>query len=144
MAQQVVVAMVDDIDGSAASQTVPFSLDGVSYEIDLSEDNAKTLRDELDRYVDAARRTGGRRIRLAVGESATGTSPAPSTDRELARRIREWANNNGYTVSDRGRISREVRAAFDEAERTATSTPEPVRATRKRTTAKKKVAAARR
>ncbi|WP_143263023.1 histone-like nucleoid-structuring protein Lsr2, partial [Amycolatopsis pretoriensis] len=51
MAQRVHVEMVDDLDGSEASQTVPFSLDGVTYEIDLSEDNASALRDELARYV---------------------------------------------------------------------------------------------
>jgi hypothetical protein len=145
MAQQVVVAMVDDIDGSVASQTVPFSLDGVSFEIDLSDDNAKILREELDRYVEAARRTGGRRIRLALGESAaTGGASTSGNDRELARRIREWANGNGYVVSDRGRIPGDVRTAFEEAERTATDTTEPVRTTRKRTTVKKKAAAARR
>jgi len=60
MAQRVQVQMVDDLDGSEASQTVPFSLDGVTYEIDLSEENASALRDELARYVASARRIGGR------------------------------------------------------------------------------------
>ena len=147
MAQRVVVAVIDDIDGSDARQTVPFGLDGVSYEIDLSDDNAKSLREELARYVEVARRTGGRRIRLALGESAmTDASPAasPMENRELARRIREWANDHGYVVSDRGRIPCDVRAAFEEAERLTADSEELVRSARKRTTVKKKVAAARR
>lgn len=37
MAQRMLVEMVDDIDGGEASQTVSFGLDGVSFEIDLSD-----------------------------------------------------------------------------------------------------------
>jgi hypothetical protein len=101
MAQKVLIEMVDDIDGEAAAQTVPFSLDGVHYEIDLSDSNATRLRDELAHYVAAATRTGGRKVRLATGQSA-----APvGVDREKSREAREWARANGYAVSDRGRIS---------------------------------------
>ena len=45
MAQKVQVILVDDIDGGAADETVSFSLDGVSYEIDLSTKNAASFRD---------------------------------------------------------------------------------------------------
>ncbi|AEK43909.1 hypothetical protein RAM_27160 [Amycolatopsis mediterranei S699] len=61
--------LFDDTDGSQADQTVPFGLDGVSYEIDLSTPNVNTLRTALAPYVSAARRTGGRRVRVAVGQS---------------------------------------------------------------------------
>ncbi|MFD1046748.1 histone-like nucleoid-structuring protein Lsr2 [Kibdelosporangium lantanae] len=46
MAQRVTVQMVDDLDGTAADDvsTVSFALDGVSYEIDLSEANAEDPR----------------------------------------------------------------------------------------------------
>ena len=141
MAQRVVVEMVDDIDGTVATQTVPFSLDGVSYEIDLSDENAAGLRDELARFVEASRRTGGRRIRLAVGQSSTDSVPVAQTGRERSQRIRAWANDHGFAVSDRGRIPGDVVAAFEEAERATADTAEPVKATRKRAT-KKKVAAA--
>src|SRR5258708_1592382 len=119
MAQKVLVEMVDDITGDLADQTIPFSLDGVSYEIDLSEDNATALRDELERYIAASRRVGGRKIRLATGQSAA--APA-ANDRERSRKIREWAQSNGYTVSDRGRLSTEIVDAFEQAE----AAPEPV------------------
>jgi hypothetical protein len=43
MAQKVSVQYVDDLDGSAASGPVGFSLDGKSYAIDLSDANASKL-----------------------------------------------------------------------------------------------------
>jgi hypothetical protein len=39
-----VVRFVDDLDGSAATETVWFGLDEVGYEVDLSAVNAATLR----------------------------------------------------------------------------------------------------
>ena len=44
MAQKVQVVLVDDLDGGHADETVTFSLDGVSYEIDLSHENAAAMR----------------------------------------------------------------------------------------------------
>ncbi|MEC3981848.1 histone-like nucleoid-structuring protein Lsr2 [Amycolatopsis sp. H20-H5] len=132
MAQKILVEMVDDLEGGEANQTVPFGLDGVDYEIDLSDDNARGLRDELARFVAAARRTGGRKIRLAAGQSANGSS---GTDRERSREIRAWAQDNDYDVSARGRIASEIVEAFDRAK--SAPAPEPVKATRKRATRKK-------
>ena len=37
MAQRVQIQYVDDLDGSEAKETIAFTVDGVSYEIDLSE-----------------------------------------------------------------------------------------------------------
>ena len=132
MAQKVLVEMLDDIDGTPATQTVPFGLDGIPYEIDLSDTNAAALRDELARYIAAARRVGGRKIRVATGQSTTAT-PA---DRERNRAIRAWAAENCYEISERGRLSSEVVAAYEAAQAT------PVEAPRKRAP-RKKVAAAR-
>jgi hypothetical protein len=136
MAQRVHVEMVDDLDGSEASQTVPFSLDGVTYEIDLSEDNASALRDELARYVGAARRIGGRKVRLATGQSLSGTAAGSGTDRERNRQIREWAQANGYEVAERGRLSSEIIAGF-EADQAAAAEPVEAKPVRKRATRKK-------
>jgi hypothetical protein len=141
MAQKVLVEMVDDIDGGAASQTVPFSLEGVSYEIDLSDANAAALRDELARYVAAGRRTGGRKVRLAAGESVHVKKPGTAAaDRERSRQIREWANANGYVVSERGRLSAEVIEAFEANDGQPIVVDEPTSTTRKRAP-RKKVAA---
>ncbi|SEO50102.1 histone-like nucleoid-structuring protein Lsr2 [Amycolatopsis saalfeldensis] len=121
MAQKVHVEMVDDIDGSIAEQTVPFSLDGVSYEIDLSEDNAAALRDELARYVAASRRTGGRKVRIAAGQAPRPTSS--TADRERNRLMREWAEANGFAVSDRGRLPAEIVKAYEEREEIVEEAP---------------------
>jgi hypothetical protein len=62
MAQKTIVQLVDDLDGTASDDiaTVMFGLDGVSYEIDLTEGNASNFRKSLEEFVAAARRTGGR------------------------------------------------------------------------------------
>lgn len=106
VAQKVQVLLVDDLDGGEASETVSFSLDGSSFEIDLSEKNANELRDAFAKYVGAARKSG----RSSGGGSASGRSSgrarAGSTamDRDQAAAIRSWAKKQGLKVSDRGRI----------------------------------------
>lgn len=106
MAQRVQVILVDDIDGGQATETVTFALDGVTYEIDLSEKNAARLRDSMAEWVGSARRAGGRKV---AGRRA-GT-----TRREDLNDIREWGRQNGHKVSDRGRVSRELQQAYDAA-----------------------------
>lgn len=61
MAQKVVVELVDDLDGKPAEETVVFGLDGREYEIDLSVKNAEKMRKALSGYVEAGRKTGGRK-----------------------------------------------------------------------------------
>ena len=118
MAQHVNVKFVDDLDGSDAAGTVSFGLDGRTYEIDLSDDNAAKLRDSLAVFVGAARRSGaaattGRR-RAEKMTTGSGRRPQP-LDRDQTAAIRAWARQNGHQVSDRGRISRTVVDAFQAA-----------------------------
>jgi len=120
MATMTTVTLVDDLDGSEASGSVSFALDGASYEIDLSEDNAEKLRDALAGYVASARRVdGGRRgpgrpkAAAKPAKAARGARTAP--DREQTAAVREWARSNGYEVSERGRLSATVLAAFEAA-----------------------------
>ena len=108
MAQKVQVLLVDDIDGSVAAETVSFALDGVSYEIDLTTDNAAELRAALGPWVGHARKVGGRAPR-------TGPVRASRAARGDAAAIRDWAKAHGHKVSERGRISAEVRAAYEAA-----------------------------
>jgi hypothetical protein len=111
MAQKVTVTLVDDLDGSVAEETVEFGLDGASYIIDLSSDNAGRLREALEEYVDHARRAGGRR--RAPGRQLAGRAARPaSADREQNQAIRDWARKQGMKVSDRGRIPAEVLDAY--------------------------------
>jgi hypothetical protein len=108
MAQKVQVLLVDDISGAEAAETVSFSLDGVSYTIDLTAANAKKLRDDFATWVGHARRAGGRK------SSRRATTAGGGRRGDLGA-VREWARNNGHKVSDRGRISAGVLAAYDKA-----------------------------
>ena len=56
MAQKIQTLLIDDIDGSAAEDTVRFGLDGTEYEIDLNAKHPRELRNALARYPDAGRR----------------------------------------------------------------------------------------
>ena len=106
MAQRVTIVLEDDLDGSSADETVTFALDGTTYEIDLNAKNAGKLRDALAPYVGHARKAGRR---------ASGRSTARSGSKRDVTEVREWARANGHKVSDRGRISAEVQAAYDKA-----------------------------
>lgn len=108
MAQKLLVRYIDDIDGTEADavETVQFALDGVSYEIDLSETNSTRLRDSMADFVRHARRIGGRARRGQSTSSETGRSRA---DTEA---IRAWARANGHQISDRGRIPARVLDAY--------------------------------
>jgi hypothetical protein len=113
MAQRVNVVLVDDLDGDDAAETVTFALDGVDYEIDLNEGNAEALRGALSRYIEAARRSSGRR---SAGKGRKGRRVAAGGDSgPSASEIRQWARENGWDVPERGRVSAEVREAYTAA-----------------------------
>lgn len=110
MAQKVIVELIDDFDGkSKAEETVSFSLDGVEYEIDLSNQNARKLRGALEEWTAAARKVG--RIPRAKTKPTTRTA----ADKQQTGAIREWAKNNGYNVSSRRRIQADIIEAYNQA-----------------------------
>ena len=109
MATQTRTEIIDDIDGKTLRDpiTIEFSIDGVAYEFDTSAKHAKEFRQAVEPYTSVARRA----------------KPAPARRRRTTGRrspeqlaaIREWARQNGHTVSDKGRIARSVVDAFDAA-----------------------------
>lgn len=108
MATKVTSTIIDDLDGeSDADETVKFSLDGVSFEIDLSAEHAEQLRNHLRPYRDHARRLGGRR--------ATGRLSSEKGDRLDMKAVRAWGTQQGYAMSDRGRIPLGVLEKYKEA-----------------------------
>lgn len=113
MAQKTIVQLFDDLDGTSSDsiETVEFGLDGVTYEIDLNDENAERLRDALAGYVAAARRTGGRAKRGVT--SAAAHSNGSGRSREQTQAIREWARANNWEISDRGRIPADIIEAFE-------------------------------
>jgi hypothetical protein len=118
MAQKVLVQLVDDLDGTSSDsiETVVFGLDGVTYEIDLADANASRLRDNLAEFVASARRTGGRVKRGTASATPRGAAASASgRSKEQTQAIRDWARNNGYDVSERGRIPGSVLEAFESA-----------------------------
>lgn len=120
MAQKTIVQLVDDLDGTASDDiaTVTFGLDGVSYEIDLTEGNASNLRKTLEEFVSAARRTGGR---IKRGTASVTTNGSAGAGREQAQAVRDWARRNGHEISARGRIPANIQEAFEAAQTEASS-----------------------
>ncbi|SFK16535.1 Lsr2 family protein [Cellulomonas sp. KH9] len=114
MAQKVQVLLVDDVDGGTADETVTFGLDGVTYEIDLTSENAAKLRDAFAQWVGNARKVSGRSAGRSTPRSSSSSTSRTARSNE-AQEIREWAKANGYQVSERGRISAEVKKAYDDA-----------------------------
>ena len=108
MAQKVNIVLVDDLDGSEASETVTFGLDGSTYEIDLNDANAAALREALAGFLGHARKTtgGSRRTRRSSGSTSSSSH---------TKDVREWAKAQGMEVSERGRISADVQQAYDAA-----------------------------
>jgi hypothetical protein len=105
MVSKMTVVLEDDVDGSVAAETIRFALDGVNYEIDLSSANAEKLRAAVAPWIGSARRTGGRKAQgRAVVRGASN-----------ANTIRTWARGQGFEVSDRGRVSAEIRKAYEDA-----------------------------
>jgi uncharacterized membrane protein YgcG len=123
MAQKTVVSLIDDLDGeSEADETVEYALDGVTYEIDLTNEHAERLREVFAPYIVAARRIAGRARtgtsgRRRSSSSGGGGSSAGGRGREALKAIRDWARSSGWSVSDRGRLPSNVVEAYDAAHR---------------------------
>jgi hypothetical protein len=108
MAKRTVVTeiLVDDLDGTPGERTINFTWDGVDYEIELNKKNAVTFEKAVKPYAEAARRSRGGRGRRYSGRS--------SGKRDLGA-IRDWAAQNGFDVSARGRIASSVIEAYEAA-----------------------------
>ena len=131
MARRIVHQLVDDLDGTVLEvgegETVLFSLDGTAYEIDLTDENAAHLRGALAPYIAAARSISARSTQAATrgrgsggggGASGGGDGGARKQKRAGQRDyapVREWAAQNGYTLSERGRVPAAVLEAYDAA-----------------------------
>lgn len=103
MASSTVTITTDDLDGSEGATTRPFSFLGQSYEIDLTDANAKKMEKDFGKYIQFGRKVGARRRPRAAATSKPKVTNA---------QIREWAAENGHEVSDRGQVRREVREAY--------------------------------
>ncbi len=100
MVRKEVVELTDDLDQSTASQTIHFAIQGVEYEIDLSEKNAKKFNAAIAPYVENGRRVGGRK-RVGARRAGSNAGVDPKV-------VRQWAHEQGIEISSRGRIPGEI------------------------------------
>lgn len=114
MAKQIITTLIDDVDGKKADETLTFALDGTNYEIDLSEKNARKMRETLGPWMQSARRVKGQSRPSSRRSSTAASIPAGNRKRYLTQ-VREWALANGIDVSARGRIPADVIRRYDEA-----------------------------
>jgi hypothetical protein len=111
MAQNITVILTDDLDGSEATETVRFGLDGIGYEIDLNGGNAEKLREILGEWIGHARRAGGNGIARSLGGG--GGSRGRKKVNPGNAVIRAWAADNGHEIGGHGRIPAHVRALYE-------------------------------
>ena len=108
MAQRVQVRLIDDLTGNEAQETVRFALDGTKYEIDLTTANADKLRSALSEYIENGRKTSSRRTSQSALRSAMADQSHPGNTQQ----IRQWARQNGYNPSSKGRITQSILDAY--------------------------------
>lgn len=112
MAKRQITQLIDDLDGTVLDDgvTINFSVNGHTYEIDLSPESAEAFHDVLAPYIKAGRPVAGNTSRTTT----QGRSGGKSGRTDLAA-VRAWAKDNGHDVSDRGRVSVSVLEAYDAA-----------------------------
>ena len=114
MATVVQYTVVDDLDASTDGVgTYRFALEGVQYEIDLSEPNLGTLRDALAPFIAAGRR-------LPKHKTAPRRGPGTSNGRAAVAQIRDWWATHQQELNlpphnTHGAIPRLVRDAYQAA-----------------------------
>lgn len=108
--QQLQVHLMDDVDGAEARETVRFGLDGIEYAIDLTGDKAATLRAILSGYTAKGRR-------VATGRSRKAPLSADRAPADEIPKIRQWAKENGYNPSLRGRLTQSIIDAYRQQRR---------------------------
>ncbi len=114
--EEIVVTWTDDLDGTELSADtlveVHFAHNGNEYVIDLSEENANKLANFLAPYKEAGRRVG--RTPAPAKRKKTSLGLRDLSGRDL-NAVRQWARENDYEVSARGRVPQHIVAAYDEA-----------------------------
>ncbi|MDJ0362210.1 Lsr2 family protein [Rhodococcus sp. H29-C3] len=123
MAKKVFTQLVDDIDGTViddeSGESIEFSVNGVDYLVDLKAKNASEFHRKIGYYIEHGTRVGGRKRRNsptpAASPAAAPSSTGATRDPAQTRAIRQWAADNGYEISDRGRIPTAIEDAFTAA-----------------------------
>src|SRR5215831_15695585 len=104
--QRLEVHLEDDLTGGPADETVRFGLDGTEYEVDLNTRHAGELRRQLAPFVEHARLARRSRSRAGARTAAS---------RERSRDIRAWAEQQGFSVAEHGRLPGHVIQEYEDA-----------------------------
>lgn len=107
MAKETITIVKDDLDGSENARSYKFGWGDDQYEIDLSDQNAKELRDFLGKYIDVAAKVTSR---LSRGDQPS--VPKSGSNKEELQKIRTWAQQQGLSVAPRGRISQDIQEKY--------------------------------
>ena len=102
MAEETVTRLVDDLDGSDATQKVLLGLNGEWRALDLSDDNHTALMEAVGRYWDAALPVKGSAGGRQSAARGAGSRPR-QRDYDLGI-LREWAAEQKVAIPARGRI----------------------------------------
>jgi hypothetical protein len=125
LARYVMTRLVDDIDGSHAVATLSFSLDGRSYEIDLSESHLSALQQALAPFVSAARAlpNGRRPERIQAVKDPAVKNPAPKGPARKDPAPKRVPAPNGRAVAARDTVAAEATARPAAVESAVDSAP---------------------
>jgi hypothetical protein len=114
--------MLDDLDDSKeAEETLLYMLDGEYWEIDLSAENSKKLRDALAKYIKVSRSVSPKEAARRVSMNGSGVAGTSYGEYDPAV-VRAWAQANGVDVSEKGRIPEHVVGQWRRATRDTSST----------------------
>lgn len=101
--------ITDDISGEEIPEDqvtlVKLSFQGKNYELDLGEKSLSKLQNSLSFLSDLT----------PISGRASAPRSTQSTKKRDQSAIRAWARENGYSLSDRGRVAGEIIAAYDKA-----------------------------
>lgn len=105
----------DDLDGSVGPDVanVEFDFQDTEFEIDLSDKNHQALNKALEAYETAVKDM--REFVLAAREVKKAKTTGKRDSAPHLDKIRAWAREKGMEVSDKGRIPKDIQAAYDKA-----------------------------
>ena len=104
--------VVDDLTGEVGAHTRRLRIDGVEYDIDLTEESFTRLKDMLRPFLEAARV-----VPMGSAESGRRGTPVRKAQQipSPSATIRAWATANGVACPALGRIPAAVIEAFEAA-----------------------------
>ena len=109
MAQKVQVMLLCDLDDGNvdAEETLQFSVDNTTYEVDVCAKHAQQIREGLEPFV-----THGRKISAS---SSNRRRQRTGAGRQETANVRAWAKDQGIHINERGRIPASVVREYEAA-----------------------------